>query len=445
MATQALHPAEQASGRPPIAVLAQVLTTMNVAVTGILTNKARTALTLLGMIIGVASVIVAVGIGNGSASQVNSQLSSLGTNLVEVQAGSTFSGGVRGAMGSSSTLKLSDAQTLADNAGSSGSLPDVALVAPEFDTNAQIVAGSENTYTSVDGVTPEYETVRNAQVAIGRFVTSSDLVSRSQVVCIGATLLSTLFPNESASATVGSSVQLNGITFEIVGVMASKGGSGGVNQDNVVYVPLTTAQTILPHSSGSTGSLSSINIEATKQSTTNLAEAEVESMLRSLHRLTYSASDDFSFFSQTTVQQTASSVSGTLTTLLAGVSACALLVAGIGIMNIMLVTVTERTREIGLRKAVGARKIDILMQFLTESIMISATGGAIGVGMSFLVAWLLSDVKVLSGFFGSATPVISSNSVALAFGVSLAIGLFFGSYPASRAAALDPIQALRYE
>ena len=202
---------------------------------------------------------------------------------------------------------------------------------------------------------------------------------------------------------------------------------------------------MLPQSSGGAGALSSINSEATQQSTTGLAEAEVESMLRSLHHLTSTASDDFSFFSQTSVQQTAASVSGTLTTLLAGVSACSLLVAGIGIMNIMLVTVTERTREIGLRKAAGARKIDILLQFLTESIMISATGGAMGVGLSFLATWLLTNVKALSGAFGSSPPVISSGSLVLALGVSLGIGLFFGSYPASRAAALDPIQALRYE
>jgi putative ABC transport system permease protein len=422
-----------------------VASTLSIAASGIFTNKARTILTLLGVIIGVASVIVAVGIGNGSATQVSNQLSSLGTNLIQVQAGSTFSGGVRGGMGSASTLKLSDAQALADNSGPSGTLPDVALVAPEFDTTTQIVAGSENTNASADGVTPEYTTVRNASVAVGRFLTTQDVVHQSQVVDLGATILTALYPNETAADVVGTTITLSGIPFEVVGVMSSKGGGGGVNQDNVVYIPLTTAQNILPHSSGSAGTLSSISIEATQQDTTSQAEGEVEAMLRSLHHLRYSASDDFSFFSQTSVQETAASVSGTMTKLLAAVAACSLLVGGIGIMNIMLVTVSERTREIGLRKAVGARKIDILSQFLVEATLISASGGAIGVGVSFLVTWLLTNVQSLASTFGTSPPVISPTSVVLAFCVSLAIGLFFGSYPASRAAALDPIQALRYE
>ena len=433
---------KRASSMPHISVIAQAASTMSIAVTGILTNKARTVLTLLGVIIGVASVIVAVGIGNGSASRVNAQLSALGTNLVEIQPGSTNTGGVRGGAGSATTLSVSDAQALADALGSTGQLPDVAVVAPEFNVNVQIVAGANNTYTSADGTSPEYMAVRDASVDQGRFITTQDLMQQAQVVDLGATVVTDL--GLDPSSVVGSTITLSGMPFTVIGTMVSKGGGGGRNQDDTVYVPLTTAEYVLPHSSAA-GSLSSIDLEATQQNTTNQAWSEAETMLRGLHHLLPSQSDDFSEFNQTSIQQTAADVSGTLTTLLAGVSACSLLVGGIGIMNIMLVTVTERTREIGLRKAVGARKIDILSQFLVESILISGTGGAIGVGISFLVTWMFNNILSLSSAFGNSAPVISSNSVILAFGVSLAIGLFFGSYPASRAAALDPIQALRYE
>ena len=280
-------------------------------------------------------------------------------------------------------------------------------------------------------------------MASGRFVTTQDLMQQAQVVDLGATVVTDLFADPSTA--VGSTITLSGIPFTVIGTMTSKGGGGGRNQDDTVFVPLTTAENIIPHSSASAGAVSLISLMATQPTTTDQAWAEAEGMLRSLHHLLYSQQDDFTEFNQTTIQQTAADVSGTLTTLLAGVSACSLLVGGIGIMNIMLVTVTERTRVIGLRKAVGARKLDILSQFLVESILISGTGGAIGVGLSFLVAWMLNNISSLASAFGNSAPVISPNSVILAFGVSLAIGLFFGSYPASRAAALDPIQALRYE
>ncbi|MDB5076008.1 MAG: hypothetical protein JWO42_2187 [Chloroflexi bacterium] len=428
---------------PRLNIFAQASSTLSVAAAGILTNKARTVLTLLGVIIGVASVIVAVGIGNGSAAQVTSQLNALGTNLVQVQPGATSTGGVRGGAGSASTLTAADAQALADAAYPGGRLPDVSLVAPEDSTQAQVVAGSQNTSTSADGVTPEYLSVRAYQLASGRFITTQDVAQQAQVAALGATVVTTLYPN--GGNVVGNTITINGIPFTIIGTMVSKGGGGGRNQDDTIYIPLTTAEYGLAHTAGTPGAVSLIDVEATRQDTTNAAQAEVSSMLRNLHHLTSTQTSDFSFFSQTSIQQTASNVSGTLTTLLAGVSACALLVGGIGIMNIMLVTVTERTREIGLRKAVGARKIDILSQFLTEAILLSGTGGVLGVGVSFLVAWLLTNFKSGSTGFASSPPVITSNSVALAFGVSLVIGLFFGSYPASRAAALDPIQALRYE
>ncbi len=415
------------------------LAIFSIAASGIFTNKARAALTLLGMVIGVASVIVAVAIGNGSSAQVAAQISSLGTNLIQVQAGATSFGGVRGGVGSAGTLTVADAQALADEAYPGGELPDVALIAPEDTTTVQVVAGSQNTSTSADGVTPEYLQVRSAAVAEGRFITTQDVVRESQIAVLGATVLTDLFPTQSD--VVGSNVLLNGVPYQVVGIMAAKGGQG----DNQIFIPLTTVQNELSHRAGAASAVSTIDAEATSQSTTADAQGEIESLLRSRHKLTSNTADDFSFLNQTSIQQTASSVAGTLTTLLTAISAVSLLVGGIGIMNIMLVTVTERTREIGLRKAVGARKLDILAQFLTESILISGAGGGIGVGLSFLVAWVMVNVNGKATGFAASPPLISSSTVILAFGVSLGIGLFFGSYPAGRAAALDPIQALRYE
>ncbi|HXT37639.1 MAG TPA: ABC transporter permease [Chloroflexota bacterium] len=436
------QPRAPAVGASPSAPL-RLFSVLSIAVGGILTNKARALLTLLGVVIGVASVIVAVGIGNGSSAQVTAQISALGTNLIQVQPGATSFGGVRGGAGSASTLTAADAQAMADEAYPGGALPDVTMIAPEDSTNVQAVAGRQNTSTSADGVTPEYLQVRSAQVASGRFITTQDVVNQTQVAVLGATVITNLFPNQSD--IVGSTITLNGTPYQVIGTMVSKGGGGGRNQDDTIFVPLTSVEYGLSNRAGATGAVSLIDAEAVTQSATTAAQGEIESLLRSRHKLTTRQSDDFSFFSQTSIQQTASNVSGTLTTLLTGIAAVSLLVGGIGIMNIMLVTVTERTREIGLRKAVGARKLDILLQFLTESILISGTGGGLGVGLSFLVAWFMVHVDGQATGLASSPPLISSNSVILAFGVSLAIGLFFGSYPASRAAALDPIQALRYE
>jgi len=436
------QPRAPAVGTSPGAAL-RLFAILSIAVGGILTNKARALLTLLGVVIGVASVIVAVGIGNGSSAQVTAQISSLGTNLIQVQPGATSFGGIRGGAGSASTLTAADAQAMANEAYPGGALPDVALIAPEDSTNVQAVAGAQNTSTSADGVTPEYLQVRSAAVASGRFITTQDVVSQAQVAVLGATVITNLFPN--SADIVGSTITLNGIPYQVIGTMVSKGGGGGRNQDDTIYVPLTSVEYGLSNRAGAVGAVSLIDAEATSQNATTAAQGEIESLLRSRHKLTSRQADDFSFFSQTSIQQTASNVSGTLTTLLTGIAAVSLLVGGIGIMNIMLVTVTERTREIGLRKAVGARKLDILLQFLTESILISGTGGGLGVGLSFLVAWVMVHVDGQATGLASSPPLISSNTVILAFGVSLAIGLFFGSYPASRAAALDPIQALRYE
>ncbi len=415
----------------------QIGATLGMALSGITRNKGRTFLTLLGVVIGVASVITAVGIGTGQAAQVNAQINSLGTNLVTVQPGASFTGGVRGGAGSANTLTQSDVNALADQVGPGGALPDVSSIAPEDTAAVQAVAGVNNTSTQADGVTPEILTARNYQVAAGRFISASDVQRSAQVADLGATLATELFPTSLGSA-IGSTILLNGQSYQVIGIMALKGGFG--NTDSNIFVPITAVQNRLSLRAGAANTVTAINLVATSSDKTDAAQAEVEALLRRLHKLTPDQQDDFSFFSQTSIQQTASNVTGALTVLLSAVAAVSLLVAGIGIMNIMLVTVTERTREIGLRKAVGARKGDILLQFLTESTLISALGGLLGVALSYALAWAL---PILTN--NATQPLIPGSSVALAVGVSLAIGLFFGSYPASRAAALDPIQALRYE
>lgn len=415
----------------------QVWATLSVAVAGILGNKARTTLTLLGIVIGVASVITAVGIGTGSAAQVAAQINSLGTNLVTVEPGSATVNGVQGSAGSAPTLTNADVAALRAQANPNGALPDVTSVAPEADTQVQAVAGKYNVSVQADGVGPEMMAARNYQPAMGRFITQADVQRSAQVCALGPTLAATLFPN-GFNNVIGSIIQLNGQPFQVVGIMTPKGGYAGV--DNDVFVPITAVQNRLAQQIGATSTVSVINFVATQQSTTGAAQAEAGTLLRRLHRLPVTTPDDFMFFSQTSVQQAATGVTDTLTFLLAAVSAVSLLVGGIGIMNIMLVTVTERTREIGLRKAVGARWRDILAQFLVEATIISAVGGLIGVALSYGLA------AILPALTAGTTPVlISTGSVLMAVGVSLAIGLFFGSYPASRAAALDPIQALRHE
>jgi putative ABC transport system permease protein len=433
-------PAQPLPGLPAASrgsVLAQAGATLGIALSGISRNKARTTLTLLGIVIGVASVITAVGIGTGQAAQVNAQISSLGTNLVTVQPGASFSGGVRGGVGSANTLTQSDVDALAAQIGPGGGLPDVASIAPEDTTSVQAVAGTNNTATQADGVTPEILTARNSQVAVGRFISANDVQRSAQVAVLGATLAGELFPGGLANA-IGATIQLNGQAYQVIGVLALKGGFGST--DTNVFVPITAVQNRLSLRSGAANTVTAINLVATSADKTDVAQVEVEALLRRLHKLTPTQQDDFSFFSQTQVQQTASTVTGALTVLLSAIAAVSLLVAGIGIMNIMLVTVTERTREIGLRKALGSRKGDILAQFLTESTLISALGGLIGVLLSYGLAWALPLLTA-----NATQPLISGGTVAMAVGVSLVIGLFFGSYPASRAAALDPIQALRYE
>jgi putative ABC transport system permease protein len=422
--------------------LRQLIDAWWAALAGATANKARTSLTMLGVIIGVAAVIATVATGTGAQAAVTSRIAALGTNLLEVTPSGTAFGGIRQAAGTTSTLTYTDAQAIAGQAGPGGAAPDVAAVTSEFTTRVQAVAGAQNTSTQADGVMPNYLSTLNWQVAAGSFITDANLQHEAKVCDLGATVASTLFPNNPASA-VGTTISLNGEPYQVIGVMAQKGTSGGSNQDDRIFVPITTAETRLGLQAGSTNQVTAIDVIATSQNTMTPAEAEVGDLLLRLHHLSSAQQADFNILSQTALLQTVSSVSDVFTVLLASIAAVSLLVGGIGIMNIMLVTVTERTREIGLRKATGARRRDILVQFMMEAILISGVGGLLGVLAGYGLAALLPVVTASTS--SPLTTEVTGSSVILALAVSVIIGFFFGSYPASRAAALDPIEALRYE
>ncbi len=397
------------------------------ATTTLTVNKLRTGLAILGIVIGIGSVIALISLGQSSQQAVQSQIQSLGSNLLTVNPGSQRSGAVQGAQGSSTTLTNEDAKAIEDAGFSS-----VQIVSPEYSGRSQVTTSTTNTNTRIVGVVPEYATVHKVDVESGTYITETDVTAMTKVAVIGPTTASTLF-GEGADP-LGKTVRINGQVFTIVGVTVSKGGTGFQNQDDVLYVPLTTAQKQLFGASN----LTSIALTASNEDVMTQAQNEVGYLLLSRHNISDPSQADFSIVSQQDILNTVSSVTGTFTTLLSGVAAISLLVGGIGIMNIMLVTVTERTREIGLRKALGAKKKTIITQFLIESVILTFTGGIIGVALGILVSYIYSSVT------GSAF-VVSPSSIGLAFAVSAAIGVIFGWYPAQRAANLQPIEALRYE
>jgi macrolide transport system ATP-binding/permease protein len=413
------------------AFLANLSQSMRMALRSLAANKTRSALTMLGIIIGVAAVIAMLSIGRGAQGAITGQIEGVGTNLLMVMPGSTQSGGVRSSAGSAQTLTYEDAQALVG-------LSALAAVAPVSNSSGQFVYGNQNARTSVTGVTPEYAVVRNYKVVEGEFITAAQLNARSQVVVLGYSTATTLFGD--AGLAVGKTVRINGQPFRVVGVLESKGSSGFGSQDDVGLIPLTTAQTRLTgvtHVSGGQRSVSMIFAQAASSDQVDAAEEDISSVLRRRHRVT--TEDDFSVMSQKDMLDMTSQVTSILTWFLGGVAGISLLVGGIGIMNIMLVSVTERTREIGLRKAVGARKLDILSQFLIEASWLSVIGGILGI----VLGWGLS--QVVGKVIGSITPVIGLDTVLLATLFSAAVGVFFGLYPAWRAGNLNPIDALRYE
>jgi putative ABC transport system permease protein len=414
---------------------ANLIQSTRMALRSLTANKTRSALTMLGIIIGVAAVIAMLSIGRGAQAAITSQIQSIGTNLLFVRPGAVQQGGVRQEAGTAQTLTLEDAQALVG-------LPSLVAVAPEVDSFGQFVYQSQNTRTRIMGVTPEYIEVRNYTIAQGEGISAAQVTASSAVVVLGDTTAANLFGDSSLA--VGQSVRINGQPFRVIGVLAAKGGSGFGSQDDLALVPITTAQTKLFGANrnvrGGQRSISSINVQIASQSVSDQAVAEISQVLRERHHVTFQ--DDFTVSSQQDILNTANQVTGVLTLFLGGVAAISLLVGGIGIMNIMLVSVTERTREIGLRKAVGARKRDILSQFLTEAAFLSLVGGVIGIALGWGMSHLIGGVQ-----FGNSTitPVVGLDAVLLATLFSAAVGVFFGWYPAWRAAGLNPIDALRYE
>jgi len=413
--------------------------TFRIALGSLVSNKMRSALTMLGIIIGVGSVISLMSVGQGSQASITSQINSMGSNLLFVSPGASSSSGVRSAAGSASTLTYEDALAIAEN------VPQAVAVAPESSYFGQVIAGGNNVNTRITGVTPEYETVRNFHVSDGQFVTKEQQDAASLVVLLGSNVASTLFPNSNAvDQTVNIGFSNNSrMQFKVVGVLESKGSQATGNQDDTILIPLSTMQKKVNVSRTTSGgrTVSTINVQVTSEDKT-VMDAAVQSigdLLRQRHKV---SQDDFTVQSQNDILSTANQITGVLTMLLGAIAGISLLVGGIGIMNIMLVSVTERTREIGIRKAVGAKRRDILTQFLVESVVVSILGGIIGI----LIGLGLSEIISTVGVGGQKMQtVVSMSSVVMAFGVSFAIGVFFGAYPANRAARLNPIDCLRYE
>ena len=408
-----------------------IIQSIRVALQGLTANKLRSSLTMLGIIIGVAAVIALVAVGQGAQAAVTQRFQSLGSNLLVVSPGAAFYGRVSQGAASAQSLTNEDAAAIAQLATL------VETVAPEYSTRAQVVYGNKNTQTSTLGVTPEYLTVRNWQVAQGRFIDQQDVESLAKVCALGTTVVEDLFGGNYLDP-VGKTIKINRQNYQVVGVMASKGQTGFTNEDDQVFIPLSTAQ-VKFGGAGNT-SLGAINVQVASAEMMDFAQAELTAILRARHGLSPSQADDFNIRSQVQIMEMVQQTTGTFTILLGAIAAISLVVGGIGIMNIMLVSVTERTREIGIRKAVGAKRRDILMQFLVEAVVLSGLGGIVGV----LVGW--GSAQLLSRLASELlSTLVTPDSVVMALGVSVAIGLFFGIYPANRAARLNPIEALRHE
>lgn len=409
-----------------------LIESIRIALRSLSANKMRSTLTMLGVIIGVMAVIAMLSIGRGAQAAITAQIQSIGTNLLFIRPGAIREGGVRAAEGSAATLTLDDAEALS-------SLPNVVAVAPQVDGFAQLAYLGNNAAARVLGVTPEYLDTMNANLADGDFISAANVTARSAVVVLGAQIAQTLFDTANP---VGQTVRINGQNFRIIGVMEAKGGTGFMNVDTQIFVPITTASSRLIGGGRFRGGniVSTINVKITDTSLQDVVVQDISAVLRERHRILFE--DDFNIQSQQDILNTAAQVTGILTIFLGGIAAISLIVGGIGIMNIMLVSVTERTREIGIRKAVGARKRDILAQFLTEATILSVSGGVIGIVLGAIVARLISGIQM-----GTSTlnTVVDLDSILLAVLFSIGVGLFFGIYPANRAAGLHPIDALRYE
>ncbi len=399
---------------------------ITIALRALLSNKLRSVLTMLGIIIGVGAVIAMVSVGLGVREKVQNSIASLGSNMLIVTPGAASSQGVRSASGSSITLVADDADYIRKT------VSGIDYVAPTVSKQYQLIAGNQNWTTTVQGITPDYMAIRSLTVGSGSFVTERDISARNRVAVLGATVAENLFGSVNP---VGQSVRINNTPYQIIGVLDSKGQSSmGQDQDDIVMIPLTTAQERLI----GINYVHSINVQVTKMESMDQVQEKITSLLRQQHKIFGSKEDDFTVRNLTSIMEMATETTGTITMLLGSIAAISLLVGGIGIMNIMMVSVTERTREIGIRKALGATYRDIMLQFLLESVVIGLIGGIGGILLGIAAAYAISII-------GGLNTVISVMSIIVSFGFSIAIGLFFGIYPARKAALLDPIEALRYE
>jgi putative ABC transport system permease protein len=413
---------------------------VQLALEALIANKLRAFLTMLGIVIGVGAVIALMAVGQGSQKSVTDSIAGLGSNLLFVRPGAATTGGVRGAAGSSQTLTQDDAEAIAS------SIPSVVAAVPQSQSGAQAIAGANNTFTSIVGVTPDYLDVTGLEVTSGVFVSDDDISRTARVAVLGSDVAATLFPD--GSDPVGQTVRLqqgpNPITVQVIGVLKSKGGNSASSYDDQMFLPLSTVQRQLSftrNARNASAVVSQITVKVQNKDDIDDAKQAITQLLLERHEV---ATADFRVESQEDLAASANEVSQTMTVLLGSIAGISLVVGGIGIMNIMLVSVTERTREIGIRKAVGARQSDILMQFLTEALTVTVIGGLLGIVVGLGAAELMNG-RNIAGLGEDVQTVISWPSVGVAFVVSAAIGLFFGIYPAQRAARLKPIDALRYE
>ncbi|MFH1180791.1 MAG: ABC transporter permease [bacterium] len=390
-------------------------------------NKVRSGLTILGIVIGIGSVIAMISIGQGSTASIESSIQAMGSNLLTVSPGAQRSfSQIQAQRGSAQTLTIEDGQVIAEESSF------IRAVAPELSRRYQIVFKGKNTNTQVIGTTASYPGVKNVEIDRGSFISDQNVSSLSKVAVLGPTARDDLF-GENANP-IGQTIRINGINFKVIGVTQTKGGTGFGNQDDMIFIPISTCQKFL----AGADYVSTINIQAASSKVMAQAKNEITNILLQRHDIAALELADFSVLSQEDMLASASSIADTMTILLASIAGISLIVGGIGIMNMMMTTVTERTREIGLRKAIGAKKLDISLQFLSEAVMLTFLGGAAGIILGAGTAFGMT-------FFSGMTTKISLSSIILAFGVSAAVGIGFGYWPAQKAAKLNPIEALRYE